>query len=345
MIDFQFLCSLLNSCGVSSNEMGPSSLVRQYLNSIADRITCDVMGNTVAVINEEGRYNVMVAAHIDEIGLQIIGFEDNGLLRLRKIGGVNTLNIIGQEISVCTSHGFLPGVIVAKLTGQNNEIPDISNCFADIFCKDRETASKLVEIGDYITFSPNARIVSDTVISKSIDDRCGVFIISQVMVRLKGKLRNVRLTVATTTQEEIGLRGMATVATNETPAICLNVDVTDACQIGKKDLPKIGDGSVLYRNADSNPKLLNALKSVADTKQIPLSFGVSRNITGGTDASRMQLFSKGTAVADVSVPCKYMHTHNEVCSVTDIEACIKLLEAFVLYLDNFLESDSPDYTF
>ena len=109
------------------------------------------------------------------------------------------------------------------------------------------------------------------------------------------------------------------------PAVCLNVDVTDACQMDKKHLPKLGDGSVLYRNADSNPVLRQALESVAHTADIPLQMAVGRNITGGTDSSRIQLFSPRTAVVDISIPCKYMHTHYEQCSLKDIGSCIKLL--------------------
>ena len=202
-----------------------------------------------------------------------------------------------------------------------------------------------VRLGDVATFSPNARVIGDTLISKAVDDRVGVFVLSQVFRHLAGKLHHVHLSVATTVQEEIGLRGMAVLAQNTMPAVCLNVDVTDACQMDKKHLPKLGDGSVLYRNADSNPVLRQALESVAHTADIPLQMAVGRNITGGTDSSRIQLFSPRTAVADISIPCKYMHTHYEQCSLKDIGSCIKLLESFLLHLDADFPVNPPDWTF
>lgn len=343
MMDLTFLKKLLTAGGASSDEGTPSGLVREYLAPVAENIKSDVMGNTIAIINQKGKYNILLSAHIDEIGLQVTGIENNGLLKVRKIGGVNTLHIIGQEIAIKTSDGILPGIIVAEPTGQNNSIPDIENCYADIFCRNRDDASSKVKIGDYITFSPNARIISDTVISKSIDDRSGVFVITQVMNRLKGRLNNVRLTVAAAVQEEIGLRGMAIIAANENPDICLNIDVTDACQIGKNDLPQIGGGCVLYRNADTNPKLFSQLHSLS-SDDVSVGIGVSRNITGGTDASRMQLFAKGVAVADISIPCKYMHTHNEQCSISDLRSCIGLIERFILQTDEILTNEIPDFS-
>lgn len=343
MMNLDILQKMLNACGTSSDEGSPSALLREYLSPIAESVEPDVLGNTIAVINSRGWYKILLSAHIDEIGLQVTGIEDNGLLRIRKIGGINTLNIVGQEILVKTAREVLSGIIVAKPTGQNNTIPDIEICYADIFCRNRDEASAKVNIGDYITFSPNARIVADTVISKAIDNRSGVFVITQVMNRLKDKLHNVRLVVATSVQEEIGLRGMAVIAANENPDICLNVDVTDASQIEKQDLPYIGEGCVLYRNADSNPKLFSQLQAISTTDKIPVVIGVGRNITGGTDASRMQLFAKGTAVADISIPCKYMHTHNEQCSINDLRSCIELIVQFILKIDETLLTGFPDF--
>ena len=342
MMDIDFLLKLLNTSGASSDEGATSALVRHYLSSIAESIRSDVLGNTIAVINPNGKFNILLSAHIDEIGLQVTAIQDNGLLCVRKIGGVNTINIIGQEISVKSSGGFLPGVIVAKPTGQNNTIPDIEDCYIDIFCKSHDEALSKVSIGDYVTFSPNARIMGDTIISKAIDDRCGVFVLTQVMNLLKNRLLNVKLTVVTTVQEEIGLRGMAIIAANENPDICLNIDVTDACQVERKDLPEIGDGCVLYRNADSNPKLFSLLNGES-SNDVSIVIGVGRNITGGTDASRIQLFAKGAAVADISIPCKYMHTHNEQCSISDLRSCIALLESFILRIDKRLVSGTPEF--
>lgn len=344
-IDKDFLLALLRVGGVSSDEHRPSMLVRNYLSPYVDTMVKDMMGNTLASAHPEGNYQILLSAHIDEIGMQVTEYCENGLLKLRKVGGVNTLHIIGQEVYVYTSQGYLQGVIVTQGTGNNNTIPDIDDCYVEIYRQNKEEVKHLVEIGAYVTFSPNSRIIEDTLISKSIDNRTGVFVISQVFKQLAGKLNHVNLSVGATTQEEIGLRGMAVLARNTNPAICLNVDVTDACQINKKQLPLMGNGGVLYQNADSNPKLRQMLKTCAHAANIPLQIATGRSITGGTDSSRIQLFSPRTAVADISIPCKYMHTHHEQCSLTDISSCIRLLEAFILHLDADYPNVPPDLSF
>ena len=116
-------------------------------------------------------------------------------------------------------------------------------------------------------------------------------------------------------------------------------------QINKKNQPVMGEGCVLYRNADSNPPLRHMLYHIARQENIPLQIAVGRNITGGTDSSRIQLFSPKTAVIDLSIPCKYMHTHHEQCSISDVLSCINLLKVFILHLDNRYQISPPVLTF
>ncbi len=335
-LDETFLQSLLIAGGTSGNEREPVERFRQYVGNKAEEIHTDQMGNSLLTTNIAGRYSVMLSAHIDEIGLQVTAICDNGLLRVRRIGGLNTLNIIGQRVELRSESGALTcGVVVCKQQGNNNVIPDISDCYIDIDATCREDASRRVAVGDFATFDRNVNIgFNDILTSKSIDDRIGVYIMSQVFLQLAGKLKNVRLWVAATTQEEIGLRGMAVLAQNVQPDVCINIDVTDAVELDKKDLPEVGKGCVVYRNADSNPALRRMVEQTGRENGIPIQTAVGRNVTGGTDASRIQLFAPKTAVMDIAIPCKYMHTHNEKCSLRDVKGCIGLLAAFIKRLDN-----------
>lgn len=344
-LDIDFLLALLQATGVSSYEKKPSKLFRSYLVPYAESIKNDMMGNTLVSLNSKGKYQILLSAHIDEIGMQVTEYCENGLLKLRKIGGINPLHLIGQEVVISSDKGVCYGVIVAKTPNNNNTIPDIGDCFIDVCCHSKQDAEQLVNIGDFVTFRPNARIWEGTIVSKAVDNRVGVFILSQVLRQLTGKLNHITLSVAATTQEEIGLRGMAILAQQLTPDICINIDVTDACQINKDQLPVMGKGCVYYRNADSNPILRQMLISIAQQANIPMQMAVGRHITGGTDSSRIQLFSPHTAVMDLSIPCKYMHTHHEQCSVEDVYFCIALLEAFILHLDNNFPNSVPLLTF
>lgn len=343
-IDSDFLIALLQETGASSDEKRVSGLFRKYLLQDSESVNSDIIGNTFATLNGHNGCHILLSAHIDEIGMQVTEICDDGLLKIRKVGGVNSLNMIGQEVVMTSSKGTIMGVVVFR-NKDNNSVPDTDDCFIDIFCKNKCEAEQFVEIGDFFTFNPNARIINDNIVSKSIDDRIGVFIISQVFHELAGKLKNIKLSIATTTQEEIGLRGMAVLSQNITPTMCINIDVADAYQINKKNQPVMGEGCVLYRNADSNPPLRQMLYHIARQENIPLQIAVGRNITGGTDSSRIQLFSPKTAVIDLSIPCKYMHTHHEQCSISDVLSCINLLKVFILHLDNRYQISPPVLTF
>ena len=343
-IDSDFLIALLQETGASSDEKRISGLFRKYLLQDSENVNSDIIGNTFATLDGHDGCHILLSAHIDEIGMQVTEICDNGLLKIRKVGGINSLNMIGQEVIMTSTKGTVMGIVIFQ-DKDNNSVPDADDCFIDIFCKNKCEAEQIVEIGDLFTFSPNARIINDNIISKSIDDRIGVFIISQVFHELAGKLKNINLSIATTTQEEIGLRGMAVLSQNMTPTICINIDVTDAYQINKKNHPVMGEGCVLYRNADSNPTLRQMLYNIAQQENIPVQIAVGRNITGGTDSSRIQLFSPKTAVMDLSIPCKYMHTHNEQCSVSDVLSCINLLKMFILHLDGRYQVSPPVFTF
>lgn len=343
-IDLDFLIALLQETGASSDEKRISGLFRKYLQQDSDNVYGDIIGNTFATLNSHDGCHILLSSHIDEIGMQVTEICADGLLKIRKVGGVNSLNLIGQEVVMTSSKGIIRGVVVFQ-NKDNNSIPDADDCYIDIFCKNKCEAEQIVEIGDFFTFSPNARIINDNIISKSIDDRIGVFIVSQVFHELAGKLKNINLSIAATTQEEIGLRGMAVLSRNIAPTMCVNIDVADACQINKKNQPVMGDGCVLYRNADSNPHLRQMLYHIARQENIPLQIAVGRNITGGADSSRIQLFSPKTAVMDLSVPCKYMHTHHEQCSISDVLSCINLLKVLIQHLDNSYQICPPDFTF
>lgn len=343
-IDLDFLIALLQETGTSSDEKRISGLFRKYLLQDSKSVNSDIIGNTFATLNGHDGCHILLSAHIDEIGMQVTEICDDGLLKIRKVGGINPLNMIGQEVVMTSSKGTIMGVVVFQ-NKDNNSVPDADDCFIDIFCKNKCEAEQIVEIGDFFTFNPNARIINDNIVSKSIDDRIGVFIISQVFHELAGKLKNINLSIAATTQEEIGLRGMAVLSQNISPTMCINIDMTDACQINKKNQPIMGEGCVLYRNADNNPPLRQILYHIARQENIPLQIAVGRNITGGTDSSRIQLFSPKTAVIDLSIPCKYMHTHHEQCSVSDVLSCINLLKAFILHLDSKYQISPPVLTF
>lgn len=344
--DTDYLKSLLMTSAPSSNEMVASGVFRNYLGDKADQMINDHLGNTIAITNTGAAYKLLLAAHIDEIGFQVSSICNDGLLRIRKIGGINTANLNGHKVVIQSNRGIVEGVLVCKTDSDNNVIPSIESFYIDINASCFDDARQMVKIGDYATFDPSISVFHDVITSKSIDNRIGVYIISEVFSRLSGHLNNIQLFAATTTQEEIGLRGMALVAQMSSPNICINIDVTDALQIGKEALPELNKGVVIYNNADSNPLLRKMIINSANDKNIPYQMALGRNITGGTDSSRIQLFSPQTAVAELAIPCRYIHSHNEKCGISDVNNCIELVCAVITELDKCLsEGNEPIFKY
>lgn len=346
-VDLELFQNLLDVGSVSSDEEMVMDVFRKYLQKYTSDVNFDQMGNTWATNPVMGDFLVLLSAHADEIGMQITEICENGLLKMRRVGGVNTLYVIGQLMQVKTNKGMVPGVVVAKSSCKdNNVVPNMEECFLDIDAANKDEANAMVSLGDFVTFAPNFASCRNVLTSKSIDNRSGIFVILQVFSHLKNQLQHVNLTVAATTQEEIGLRGMAVLSQKVHPNICINIDVTDAREFDKNNLPLLGSGPVLYKNADSNPMLRKLMQSVALKHNIPCQQALGRNITGGTDTSRIQLFSPNTAVLDLAIPCKYMHSHYEKCSIKDVESCIFLLETFLKNLDaSIAKGDRLDFNY
>lgn len=327
------LSDLLIATGVSAFETEAANVFRNYAAKIADEVQCDHWGNTVAVCNRDGKYHVMLSAHIDEVGFQVVSVTDKGLLKIRDIGGVNPARLNTQKVVVCTASGYVEGVLVSPPQNAEGKQPEIADFFIDIDASCREDALGKVAIGDSVAFKPGCELNNGVITSKSIDDRAGCYVLLEAMKRLKGQLNSVRLSAAATVQEEIGLRGMAAVAGKYKPDYCINIDVTDACQMDKTDRAEVGKGCVIHLNADSHAVFRKRVEELAAESNIPLQKDLGRQITGGTDSSRIQIFSPDTIVGEIAIPCKYMHSHTEKCALEDIEACVEMVVRLVKDID------------
>ena len=326
----EFLFQLLNSSGPSGYEMETTSLFRSYIEPYCDNVEKDTMGNITGVINPSSSRKLLISAHADEVGLQITGIRENGYLSFRCIGGIDILSLYGQQVTILNENGKIDGIIGRNKMQTNYDIAGTaslksSDLWIDIGSQDRDEAAKKVSIGDYATLVGNAIILDNNVIcSKSLDNRVGIFVISQVSKILSSQQLNCSLYIAATVQEEIGTRGMALVANNVKPDIGLIIDCGHADNSGDDKL-RLSKGPAFIRNADNHAELVNQLRNIAKENRINYQISVGNNITGGTDSSRLQLFGGNTRVADITIPCKYMHSCCEIAAIRDIEATISLL--------------------
>jgi putative aminopeptidase FrvX len=345
---FDFLARLLDAPGPSGHEIAPARIWRAEAESIADRLEVDVSGNSLAILNPGGSPRVMLAGHIDEIGLIVTHIDEDGFLFVDGIGGWDSQVLVGQRIRLLGREGHVIGVIGKKpihlMKGEEREkVSKLSDLWIDIGAANREAATaRGIRVGDAGVIDAGLVPLSDGLIaSRAIDNRIGAYIVLEALRLLAEDRAALAAEVAAvaTTQEEIGYGGggARTSAYRLDPQIALVVDVTfatDVPQIEKKETGehKLGSGPVLTRGSAAHPLMFDRLAEVADKDGIPFTIQAAARSTS-TDADAIYLSRKGVATAVLSVPNRYMHSPNEIVSLDDLDATARLIAGFVRGLE------------
>ncbi len=340
-----FLQAVLAQPSPSGYEGPVREVWRRAVSQFADRVEVDLHGNAIAALRPQGRPRLMLAGHMDELGLQIAHISDEGYLHFNTIGGFDPTMIAGRKVWVHTARGPVLGVTGRKavhlLTSEERDkVPKTHELWIDIGAKDAAAARQRVAIGDPVTYDPTFELLGEGLaVARGFDDRMGAFVAAETLRRLRqgrGRLRAGVFAVATV-QEEVGLRGARTSAFGIDPLVGIAIDVTHASDHPEVDKRKVGDirlgaGPVLTRGANVNPKVFALLMQVAAAARIPVQVEATAGGTG-TDANAIQISRAGVATGLVSVPLRYMHTPVEVLSLADLDAASRLLAAFALALD------------
>jgi len=335
---------LLDAPGPSGFETLPARVWRAEAEGIAARVSTDVSGNSTAVLHPDGAPRIMLAGHIDEIGLMIVHVDDNGFLSFSTIGGWDSQVLVGQRISIVTKAGPIPGVVGKKAVHlikpeEREEVSKVSDLWIDIGAQNKKDALRRVRIGDPAVIAgtsvalPNKRIAS-----RSIDNRIGAFVVLEALRYLKRRRFPAAVFAVATAQEEIAWSGggARTSAAEIDPRIALVVDVTHATDAPGTDKKRVGDfklgkGPVLSRGSAVNPRVFELLAETAEREKIPYSIQAAPADTG-TDADAISTALRGVATGLISVPCRYMHTPNEMVALEDLDRAAKLLAAVAVRL-------------
>ena len=345
----EFFRTLVESPSPSGFEQPAAAALRDYLAPLSDELETNVMGSVHALLRgsdaERGdrRVSVMLAGHIDEIGLMVSYIMPEGFLAFRSIGGVDAAILPGMRVDVHTDDGVLRGVlgrmpIHLLEEDERKSVTKMHKLFIDLGM-DAKAVKKRIRIGDPITFGVGFELLGDNMaVSRGFDDKMGAFICAEVLrtVRDRGGAR-VDLVVAGTVQEEIGLRGGITSSYGVDPTVGIAVEVGHATDYPDVDKRKHGEaacgkGPIVTRGANINPAVFTGLCKAAKKAKVAIQFDGEPRGTG-TDANAMQLARGGKAAGLVSVPLRYMHTPNETLSIADVEAAIELLATYVIALD------------
>ncbi len=335
----ELLRSLLNTPSPSGYEMGIQDAVRARMKASCDELHTDVHGNVIGVINPKAPYRVMLAGHCDECGYMIVHIDDKGFAYFTNVGGTDPVVAISQRVRIHTRKGPVLGVIGRKpihLTEmeERGKAAKFHELWIDVGAKNKKDAETRIAVGDYATIDMYLEeMPNNLVVGRAFDDRAGAFVVLETLRRLKGKKLNVGVYGVTTVQEEIGLRGATTSAYSVNPKVGIAVDMGFATDCPGMDSRKIGictlgKGPQLHRGPNINPVLGDRLEATAKKQKIPVQIGAEPRATP-TDANPIQLSRGGVAAALISIPTRYIHSPVEMVSLEDLDACSRLLAAFI----------------
>ncbi len=313
---------LINS--PSGTEGDISNFILEETKKFGLETKTDALGNIILHKSGSGE-KIMLAAHMDEIGIMVTYIGDNGFVRFAAIGGVAISELMARRVI------FKNGTVGVIGTEEGKpEKPSINKMFIDIGASTKEETEALVSIGDTASFYGEPVISKDTVISKALDNRIGCYVLLRTIEKTLSSPRDIYYVF--TTQEELGLRGAKTSAFGINPDVAVSIDTTVAGDTpGAKGMSvKMGTGvaiKVMDRSVITHPIIRSELTTTARDNNIPYQLEVLT--TGGTDAGAIQLSAAGVKTAGISIPTRYIHSPSEMVSIKDTENAIMLLEKYL----------------
>jgi endoglucanase len=333
-----FLKRLLDAPGPSGFESAPAAVWREEAERFAT-VSRDVAGNSLAQVGPDAPAapTVLLAGHIDEIGLIVTYIDDAGMVYVAPIGGWDPQVLVGQRLRILSASGDVYGVVGRKpihvlKPDERDKAAKITDLWVDIGAASRDEAARAVAVGDPAVIDaraldlPNGRLVS-----RAIDDRIGAFVVLEAARRYAAQPGQARVVAVATTQEEIGYHGGGALiaASRVNPGMAIAVDVTFASDqpgVEKKEHGdhKLGGGPVLARGSVISPVVLGLLQQSAGSLNIPVSVNALGRETS-TDADFMHVAREGVATGLVSIPNRYMHSPNEMVSLDDVDRAVDLL--------------------
>ncbi|MBE3597407.1 MAG: M42 family metallopeptidase [Limnochordaceae bacterium] len=338
------LMRLSAATGVSGHEGEVARLIAGEMQAWADEVRTDRLGNCIALRRGQPPAGVraprlMLAAHMDEIGMVVSRIDKGGFLRVSPMGGVNVQTLMGQSVTVHAAGGPVPGVVGLKpphLTTpeERKEFPRWEDLFVDCGLNEEEARSR-IQVGDIVSVDARpVTLLGDRVAGKALDNRASVAVLMEAMQRLSALRHAADVLAVATVQEEVGLRGAEVSAFGLEPDLAVAVDVTFARQrmVGEPDVTELGKGPAIAWGANMHPRIVERLHQTARLHGVPFQVEVVPG-RSGTDAWAIQVARAGIPTALVSVPLRYMHTPVEVVDLRDIRETGRLLAHFAAGLD------------
>lgn len=330
MVKKNLLQELINRSGPSGFEKPIRDFILQAIKPYVDEVSIDKFGNLLA--HKKGKSpTVMLAAHMDEVGLLIHNITPEGHLLITSVGSIEPITLVGERVVIKTKKGLIRGVITTKEIHEGEEItalPTYKDLYIDAGIKRKELQRKGVEVGTYVHLASTMSFLGseDIISGKALDDRLGCFVLIEVAKRLS-KIPTCSIYYVFTVQEEIGLYGSKTSIYSIDPDWALVVDITntDDSDFGKVT-KQIGMGPcITIKDADmiGNRCINDIFKAVAKKYKIPIQLEITDY--GSTDALSISVAKGGIPTGMLGVPIRNIHTTHGIASMTDINNSIKLV--------------------
>ena len=339
------LKELVETPGVSGDEHRIRAKIREKVEDHVDSLETDNMGNLIAR-KGSGEKTLMIATHMDQIGLTVKTIDESGYIRFSKVGGVTTQSLMNQRVKIHTEEEVVTGAVGMKPPHlmddeKRDELPEDEQLFIDIGAEgDQDVEEAGIKIGDYITFDRDfSELRDDYVTSMAMDNRVGCAAAVETLKRFD---EGYELAVVFSTQEEVGLKGAKTSAFKIDPDVALAVDVsiagdTPGIKNQESDL-KMGKGPEIAMAKSNGRALLTPrrvkkwLRETAEDKNHDYQPGVSG---GASDASRIYIEREGIPSGKIGVPLRNMHSATEVLKISDLEDTVSYLEDVTKTMEDY----------
>ncbi len=343
-----FLKSLLSVAGISSYETPATQRIDEKWRPLVDETRLSRLGSLEALKKgsaTEPRPSIMIATHMDAIGMMVTSIAD-GFLHVTQVGGIDPRILPGTPVIVHASASGeeLPGIVVmpparALPASVGDGVVGLEYLLVDVGLLPKEVAAK-VRTGDPVSFATEPKELAGEVISgHTLDNRASVAVLTVALEELQKKSHAWDVWAVATVQEEVGLLGAFTSAFGLRPQIAIAIDVTFAKGPGANDwqtMP-LGKGPTLTMGPNMHPYLYKALKELAEKLEIPFQPEVTPRMSG-TDAYATQITAEGIPTMVIGIPLRYMHTPVEIVALKDIQRAGRLLAEFIASLEaDFVE--------
>ena len=337
---------LSNANGISGTEGAVAKIIRDEIAPYVDEIKTDRMGNLIAVKKGDD-FKIMLAAHMDEIGLMVQYIDEKGFIRFVGVGGWYNPVLVSQRVILHGEKGDIPGVLGMKpphvMEEADRKKPiELANLFIDVGAHSAEEVEAMgITVGTTVTIDRDYQPLAGTVVTgKALDNRVGCAMLIGALKEMESKHT---IYAVFTVQEEVGLKGAKTAAFSLNPDVAIATDVTipgDSPGIERRKAPVfMGEGPVVVmvsasgRGHLADPRMVDWLKKTAKKHDIKIQIEVGDG--GNTDASAINFERGGIPSVPVSVPARYIHSPVEVIDLKDLQGAIELLRLAVKTKPNF----------